>query len=251
MPPSKRTQNARPLLTENQGDLLEKSFEEQQKARAAKLVQCLGRTFTNDDARREHFLGLLADKLKDPGFRAVEGFPIAEAEDILALSNPPYYTACPNPWLPDFISAFRRPESPTDDSYRRQPFASDVSEGKTGAVYSAHSYHTKVPYLAIKKYIEHFTRPGDIILDGFSGTGMTGVAVSRAGHSRHAILVDLSPAATFISSLYNKSVNPEEFAIWAKQIISAVERTCGAFYHTTDPSRGVKQPFNTLFGPPS
>ena len=51
-----------------------------------------------------------------------------------------------------------------------------MSEGKTGALYNAHSYHTKVPPKAIERYILHFTNPGDIILDGFSGTGMTGVA---------------------------------------------------------------------------
>ncbi|WP_330612888.1 DNA methyltransferase [Enterocloster bolteae] len=35
----------------------------------------------------------------------------------------------------------------------------------------AHSYHTKVPYRAIMHYILHYTNPGDLILDGFSGTG--------------------------------------------------------------------------------
>ncbi len=34
----------------------------------------------------------------------MEGFPIGEDEDILNLSDPPYYTACPNPWLNDFIA---------------------------------------------------------------------------------------------------------------------------------------------------
>jgi hypothetical protein len=35
--------------------------------------------------------------------RNIEGFPIAKDEDIIALSRPPYYTACPNPFIEDFI----------------------------------------------------------------------------------------------------------------------------------------------------
>jgi hypothetical protein len=60
-------------------------------------VECLGMTFPNDEARREYFLGKLKEKLKDPEFRKIEGFPIGEDEDILTLSDPPYFTACPNP----------------------------------------------------------------------------------------------------------------------------------------------------------
>jgi hypothetical protein len=49
------------------------------------------------EAERAEYLERLREKLKDPEFRAIEGFPLGEDEDILALSDPPYYTACPNP----------------------------------------------------------------------------------------------------------------------------------------------------------
>jgi hypothetical protein len=62
-------------------------------------VECLGIKFPNDAARREYFIDKLREKLKDAAFRKIEGFPIGEDEDILALSDPPYYTACPNPFL--------------------------------------------------------------------------------------------------------------------------------------------------------
>lgn len=51
-------------------------------------VECLGLTFPSDAARREHFLGLLAEKLKDPSFRKQEGFPQGSDEAILNLSEP-------------------------------------------------------------------------------------------------------------------------------------------------------------------
>jgi hypothetical protein len=106
-------------------------------------VECLGVTFPSEDARREHFLGLLAEKLEDPTFRSQEGFPQGTDEAILAMSDPPYYTACPNPWLADFVEHYGKPYDPGEE-YSREPMAIDVSVGKTDALYKAHGYHTKV-----------------------------------------------------------------------------------------------------------
>src|SRR5690554_3486029 len=144
-------------------------------------VACLGMTFANDAERRVYFAEQLREKLKDPEFRKIEGFPIGSDEDILALSDPPYYTACPNPWLADFIKEWEAAKRAGNTPYHRELFATDVSEGKTHPVYKAHSYHTKVPHLAIVPSILHYTEPGDIVLDGFSGSGQTGVAAQWCG----------------------------------------------------------------------
>ena len=69
-------------------------------------IECLGLTFKNDAERREHFLGVLREKLKDPEFRNTPGFPKGSDDDILRLSDPPCYTACPKPFLDDFLSSF-------------------------------------------------------------------------------------------------------------------------------------------------
>ena len=150
-------------------------------ATSSGLVDCLGMTFPSDDERRKYYLEKLAEKLKDPEFRKIEGFPIGEDVDILALSDPPYYTACPNPWLADFVKFYGRPYNPKE-KYHREPFAADVSEGKNHPIYNAHSYHTKVPHRAIMRYILHYTEPGDLVFDGFAGTGMTGVAAHLCGN---------------------------------------------------------------------
>ena len=135
-------------------------------------VECLGITFSSDEARRNYFLEKLRDKLKDPEFRKIEGFPIANDEDILSLSDPPYYTACPNPFIEDFIKFYGKPYEQDKSDYHCEPFAADVSEGKNDPIYNAHSYHTKVPHKAIMRYILHYTKPGDIVFDGFCGTGI-------------------------------------------------------------------------------
>jgi DNA modification methylase len=162
--------------------------------------------------------------------RNIEGFPLSEDEDLHALSNPPYYTAYPNPHLAEFIKEFGTPFDEVTDNYHRQPFVSDVSEGKNDPIYNAHTYHTKVPYKAIIPFIEHYTEPGDTIFDGFCGTGMTGVAAQMA--NRKAILCDLSPIATFIAYNYNKKLDLETFEREAKRIVQEVKAECGWMYET-------------------
>ncbi|MDD4759574.1 MAG: DNA methyltransferase [Bacteroidaceae bacterium] len=139
---------------------------------------------------------------KLPELKNIEGFPIGKDEDIVALSQPPYYTACPNPYIADFIKEHGTPYNEETDTYHREPYVGDVSEGKNGAVYNAHSYHTKIPHKAIDQYIEHFTNEGDIILDGFCGSGSTGFSASML--NRYSILNDLGPSASYMSYVYNK-----------------------------------------------
>jgi len=192
--------------------------------------------------------------------RHIEGFPIGKDEDIIALSNPPYYTACPNPFIEDFIKEHGKPYDEATDDYHREPFAADVSEGKNDPIYNAHSYHTKVPYKAIMRYILHYTEPGDIIFDGFCGTGMTGVAAQMCENpelefkakieaempyvkwgARKAILNDLSPAATFIAYNYNTPVDVAEFQREATRILEECEKECGWMYETRHVINGKLQ----------
>ena len=224
-------------------------------------VECLGITFENDEKRRDYFLEKLREKLGNPQFREIEGFPIGEDEDILALSDPPYFTACRNPFTKHFIDHYGAPYNSAADNYRREPFASDVSEGKNDPIYNAHSYHTKVPHKALIRYILHYTRPGDVVLDGFCGTGMTGVAAQLCGNSkeiealgyqanddgtildeqgstislvgeRQSILSDLSPIATFIARNYLDLSDLDYFETEALRAIDKVETSLSWLYRT-------------------
>ena len=235
-------------------------------------VECIGMTFDNDGERQKYFLAKLCEKLKDPEFRKIDGFPIGSDEDILGLSDPPYYTACPNPFIADFIKHYGKPYDPSKP-YSREPFATDVSEGKNDPIYNAHSYHTKVPHKAIMRYILHYTEPGDVVFDGFCGTGMAGVAaqlcgdrsaiasigypltedgsildenkqvISRCG-KRVPVLNDLSPAATLIAAGYNLTVDSKGFARIAKSLLDKFNREYGWMYETHDPKTGATCPID-------
>src|SRR5579885_3090096 len=202
-------------MTKKEKNLLLDSFTEDN---SANPVECLGITFPSDEARRHYFLDKLREKLKDEDFRKTPGFPIGHDEDILALSDPPYYTACPNPFLTDVIAAHPR----SLNSYKRDPFASDVSAGKSDAAYNVHAYPTKVPPDAISPLVAHYTDPNSVILDPFSGTGMTGVATQRLGQHRLIVLNDLSPLAAHISNAMTLTARPFEFITAADNIMAAV-----------------------------
>lgn len=181
--------------------------------------------------------------------RHIEGFPIGSDEDIIALSDAPYYTACPNPFIEEFIRENGTPYDEETDDYHREPYTADISEGKHDPLYMVHSYHTKVPYRAIMRYILHYTKPGDIVFDGFCGTGMTGVAAQLCDDystcfqigekdaenvgKRNAILVDLSPEATFIAHNYNNKIDIIEFEKEARRILAECHKECDWVYQTS------------------
>lgn len=179
--------------------------------------------------------------------KSFEGFPLASDDDIINLSRAPYYVACPNPFIEEFVNEYGHEYDEATDDYHKEPFTADVSEGKNDPVYNAHSYHTKVPYKAIMRYILHYTDPGDIVFDGFCGTGMTGVAAQLCGSEeayysvknnnntfgrRYAILNDLAPIATFIAHHFNSSTDTTRLYEEGKRILNECEREVGWMYRT-------------------
>lgn len=165
-----------------------------------------------------------------PELKQIEGFPISNDKDIITLSNPPYFTACPNPYITDFIKEVGKPYDEATDDYHCEPFISDISEGKSEPIYNLHSYHTKVPYKAIMNYINHYTNNNDIVLDAFCGTGMTGVASSQL--NRYCVLSDLSPVASFISYNYNHPYDAYLFLKETNKILSDVLEEYGWMFET-------------------
>ena len=115
------------------------------------------------------------------------------------------------------------------------------------------------------RYILHYTQPGDIVYDGFGGTGMTGVAAKMCGHAdqdlkniindefsengypkpiwgeRNSICADLSPIASFIAYNYNSKVNVPLFKKQAEKLLKNIKEECGWMYKTkhTDGSQGI------------
>lgn len=204
----------------------------------------LGITFNSEEERRAYFREELRKKL--PELKQMEGFPIGEDEDILKLSDPPYYTACPNPWLNDFIEEWEEEKKELEKQGKRdadfevtEPYAADVSEGKNNPIYRSHSYHTKVPHPAIMHFLKHYTVEGDIVLDGFQGTGMTGVACKALHYDKELenlkyVGFDLSPIANFISYNFNINWNLLVIKKQFNDILNKVDKELSWMYQTWD-----------------
>jgi DNA modification methylase len=63
--------------------------------------------------------------------------------------------------------------------------------------YGVHPYFTRRPANVVRAYLERYSRPGDVVLDPFGGTGVTAIEAFLLG--RRAIHNDLNPFANFIA----------------------------------------------------
>jgi hypothetical protein len=108
----------------------------------------------------------------------------------------------PNSNLRAFVEAHlaEQPYNPEHDDYDVPSFNKPIETTKATAIYNMHTYWSKKPHDAIRQYIEHYTQPGDLVLDPFCGSGGTALAALMTG--RKAIAIDRSPAATFITKNY-------------------------------------------------
>ncbi|MEY4179102.1 MAG: hypothetical protein RLY70_2676 [Planctomycetota bacterium] len=150
--------------------------------------------------------------------------------------------------------------SPVDDSGDAPrvvaPLAMDIVAGKNDPIYNDHPYHTKVPHRAIMRHILHHTRPGDVVLDGFCGSGMTGVAAQLCGDPdtlndlglscdahgqlrdsegrlagepgpRRALLADLSPLAGLLAYHHNRPLDPAALRTAVDEVLDDVTANWG------------------------
>lgn len=130
----------------------------------------------------------------------------------------------PNPCFGDLSDTVRIPKKVV------APFERGIVAGKNSYVYDAHTYHTKVPPEGICSLIEHYTRPGDVVLDPFCGSGMTGVAATNLGRS--ALLSDISPAAIFIAYNLNTPIDHQRYLNAVRTVLNRCQDVEQELYST-------------------
>jgi len=134
------------------------------------------------------------------------------------------YVIGEHPHLRDFAATFASDEPPvTPDTL---PQSQTVS--RSGSLYNVHSYWSKKPYLAIERFIEHYTRRGGLVFDPFCGCGST--LQASLGTGRRAIGLDLSPSASHIAANTTRRVNREEFHDAGRRILRSVQRLVEPLY---------------------
>src|SRR5690606_16347487 len=115
-------------------------------------------------------------------------------EDSIPPMPEGYYSSGLNPHLRDFVEKYSKLYVPEADEYNVPAFNQQITiEKRKSASMDLHIYWSKKHHEAIAQYVQHYTEPGDILLDPFCGSGGTALAALVQG--RAAIAIDLSPAA--------------------------------------------------------
>jgi 16S rRNA G966 N2-methylase RsmD len=82
--------------------------------------------------------------------------------------------------------------------YDNRPLLEEIPVKKQQAKrhFGVHGYFTKQSWNVVAEYIKNFSKPGDLVLDPFSGSGITPIEAMM--NNRKAISIDLNPMAVFI-----------------------------------------------------
>ena len=113
-----------------------------------------------------------------------------------------------------------------------------ISVPRTDPIYNCHAYLTKVPIGAIQPFIQAFTKPGEVVVDFFAGSGMTGLAALTL--NRRARLSDISVLGKHIATGYLMDAPARDIRDAAHRVMAAARKALGTLYMTKRGSDGAK-----------
>jgi 16S rRNA G966 N2-methylase RsmD len=124
---------------------------------------------------------------------------------------------------------------------------------RSGVLYSAFSYPTKISPEAIAVFIATHTKPGDTVLDTFGGSGTTGLGAQLCANPtpevleiaksigapaiwgpRNAIIYELSVVGSFVARIMCNPPDSTAFLKTAENLIDACEQQLNDIYEATD-----------------
>jgi len=97
-------------------------------------------------------------------------------------------------------------------------------------MYYMHKYWARKPHNVIANYIETYSRPDEVVLDPFSGSGVTPIEALKSG--RKAIAIDLDPMSVFITRMTGIKINMNAFSDAFRRIKEKVKNQIYDLYKT-------------------
>lgn len=132
-------------------------------------------------------------------------------------------------------------------------YKTPLSATRSGALFNAHWYPTKISPESVALLIACHTKPGDLVFDGFGGSCTTALAallcskpdesliaeakargVKPVWGARRAVVYELSGLGSFIGQTFCSQPDPEQFSAAAKRILAEAESRCGWLYDSVD-----------------
>lgn len=105
--------------------------------------------------------------------------------------------------------------------YANRPLLDEIKDLKRQSAKrhkGVHGYFTRQVWNVVAAYIKNFSKPGDLILDPFGGSGVT--AIESLMNKRKAISIDINPMSVFIVQSLIAPINLNEFAEAFKNVKS-------------------------------
>ena len=114
---------------------------------------------------------------------------------------------------------------PAGFDYNNRPLLEEIPVKKQQAKrhFGVHGYFTKQTWNVVSDYIRNYSKPGDLVLDPFGGSGIT--AVEALMNDRKAIHIDLNPMSVFMVQALVAPVKPSEFSEAFHRVKTAYEKS--------------------------
>lgn len=134
-------------------------------------------------------------------------------------------------------------------------FEKPLPSTRAGAFFNAFSYPTKISPESIAVYIASITKPGDVVLDTFGGSGSTGIAallcekptermlsiakeldVSPVWGARNAIGYEIGTYGGFAAKTITNRLKEKDFKQSVNSFVKRAEEQLGKYYRAMDPN---------------
>lgn len=122
---------------------------------------------------------------------------------------------------------------------KTKPLEHPVNALQHTPIYKMHRYYARRPWNVFEHLLNHYSEPGEIVLDPFCGGGVT--LVEGLILKRKVVGVDLNPLATFITELEVMPLDIHEFQKVFAEIIKTVDSKITKYYKTTCIKCGNKE----------
>ena len=111
-----------------------------------------------------------------------------------------------------------------DFNYATRPLLKEIPVKKQQAKrhFGIHGYFTKQSWNVVSDYIRNYTKPGDVVLDPFGGSGVTVVEAAMLG--RRGVHVDINPLANFLTDALLAPVGLSQLSVAFSKLRAGFEK---------------------------